>query len=73
MILKFGVRRRDNAEIIAEFDNPILAQEYIKEVNKTEDIPLEVVERYADNIVEAFPDGKSYITGVQYMWKPYKL
>lgn len=73
MMLMFGVRRKDNCEIIAEFDDPILAQKYIQEVNQTEDVSLEIVERYAENIVEAFPDGKSYITGVQYVWKPYNV
>ena len=72
MLLRFGVRKIESSEIVAEFDNPILARQFIEE-NQTEEDTFEIVERYAENIVEAFPDGKSYITGVQYVWKPYKL
>lgn len=72
MILRFGVRKIESSEIVAEFDNPILARQFIEE-NQTEEDTFEIVERYAENIVEAFPDGKSYITGVQYVWKPYNV
>lgn len=72
MLLRFGVRKLESCEIVAEFDNPILARQFIEE-NQSEDDTFEIVERYAENIIEAFPDGKSYITGVQYVWKPYEV
>ena len=72
MDLMFGVRRADTGEILAQFDNPILAKKFVIE-NETDAYRLEVVEKYAENIVEAFPDGKAYITGIRYVWKPYQI
>lgn len=62
----FGIRNKTTGEITARFDNPIEAASHI-----TDQENEEVAERQLENIVERFPDGKTYITGVQESWRTY--
>lgn len=64
----FGIRNTKTGEITARFDDPIEAKVALKDPTTEE-----VVERTIENIYEAFPDGKTYITGVQERWTAYKM
>ena len=64
----YGIRNKITGEITARFEDPIEAKSHIRNAECEE-----VAERSIENVYETFPDGKTYITGVEERWKTFLI
>ncbi len=69
----FGIRNTATGEVVRRCENPIEAKKLILAMRPEGYADFEVVERSAQNVYKMFPDGRSYIVGVEYKWVVYPI